>query len=376
MHRWISFDRVFDGSEIHTNAAVDIYHGAIADLAVSSGVNVERHVNGLLTPGFVDLQVNGGGGVLFNSSPTRKGIQAITDAHRSFGTTALVPTVISDTPDVLERAADAVIAARNDRGVIGIHIEGPHISIERRGTHAAEFIRPLDNSTIEVVQRLRNANVKVMITLAPEAAKTEQITQLVAMKAVVSIGHTNATAELVNNFFSAGASCATHLFNAMSPMTSREPGAVGAVINSHCFAGIICDGHHVADEMIGMAIRAKPTADKIFLVSDAMATVGGADSFELYGKIIKVQEGRLLNVEGNLAGAHITQAQGVQRLVACTGTALVDALKMATSIPAACIGVRQLGNLVGRALDDVIVLDNDLNVQGSLELVASSTSLR
>ncbi len=376
MHRWISFDRVFDGSEIHTNAAVDIYHGAIADLAVSSGVNVERHVNGLLTPGFVDLQVNGGGGVLFNSSPTRKGIQAITDAHRSFGTTALVPTVISDTPDVLERAADAVIAARNDRGVIGIHIEGPHISIERCGTHAAEFIRPLDNSTIEVVQRLRNANVKVMITLAPEAAKTEQITQLVAMKAVVSIGHTNATAELVNNFFSAGASCATHLFNAMSPMTSREPGAVGAVINSDCFAGIICDGHHVADEMIGMAIRAKPTADKIFLVSDAMATVGGADSFELYGKIIKVQEGRLLNVEGNLAGAHITQAQGVQRLVACTGTALVDALKMATSIPAACIGVRQLGNLVGRALDDVIVLDNDLNVQGSLELVASSTSLR
>ena len=122
MHRWISFDRIFDGYEIHTNAAVDIEGGSIADLAVSSNVKVQGHINGLLTPGFVDLQVNGGGGVLFNTTPTLQGIQAIADADRSFGTTSLMPTVISDSPDVLEQAADAAVAARNDRGVIGIHI--------------------------------------------------------------------------------------------------------------------------------------------------------------------------------------------------------------------------------------------------------------
>ena len=367
----ISFDRIFDGYEIHVNASVDVSSGSIVDLSSNTKTKADHHFPGLLTPGFVDLQVNGGGGVLLNTTPSRDGIQVITEAHRTFGTTALMPTVITDHPDVMDKAAEAAIASRNDRSVIGLHIEGPHIAIARRGTHAAEFIRPLDDRTLNTVHRLREAGVVVKITLAPEAATSKQVAKLVRMGAIVSMGHTDATAEQIVEAFAAGASCATHLFNAMSPMTGRAPGAVGAVINSDCYAGIICDGHHLSDEMIGLAIRARPVANRMFLVSDAMTTVGGPDHFDLYGQTIKLDDGRLINTEGSLAGAHVTQAQGVERLVNKVGIELKDALRMATSTPASCIGIPQLGNLVGRTLEDVIVLNDDLTLRASLDVVCS-----
>lgn len=363
---WISVDRIFDGQDIHAPAALRIEDGRIAEIVTDNIPECKQHVSGLVSPGYVDLQVNGGGGVLLNTSPTPQGMMAIAGAHRRFGTVAVMPTVITDHTDVLVQVAAAAIEAQGQSGIIGLHIEGPHISLSRRGTHKAEYIRPLDAQTLEVVARLRQANISVMLTLAPEAATLEQIAELTDMQVIVSMGHTDASAEMITAAIDAGASCATHLYNAMSPMTGRAEGAVGAIINSDIYSGIICDGHHVADSMVGLAIRARPKQDRMFLVSDAMATVGGPESFELYGQQITLDGGRLINAEGSLAGAHVTQAQAVKRLVDYTGTSVVTALRMATSVPAACIGKPELGRLQGLALDDVIVLSNTLEVSGSV----------
>ena len=364
MDQWITPDRLFDGRELHTGKALRISDGRVVDMADAPKDAIA--VSGLLTPGFVDLQVNGGGGVQLNSTPTVDGMQTIADAHRRFGTVAVLPTVITDLPDVTDRAADAAIAAKGQRGIIGLHIEGPHIAMARRGTHSPDLVRPLDARTMNTVARLREAGVSVMTTLAPEAASLDQIEQLVKLGAVVSLGHTDATAEMMVAAFKAGANCATHLFNAKSPMVGREPGAVGAVINSTCYSGIICDGHHVADEMVGLAIRARPVPDRMFLVSDAMATVGGPAHFNLYGQDITLKDGRLINAEGSLAGAHVTQAEGVKRLVDRTGTSLTEALRMATSVPAECIGHPDIGRLDGRLAEDLILLDHDLLVTTDL----------
>ncbi|AML53288.1 N-acetylglucosamine-6-phosphate deacetylase [Falsihalocynthiibacter arcticus] len=368
MALWLQPEKLFTGHEILTHASLRVEEGVIVEIASSplpKDVNA-RPIKGLLTPGYVDLQVNGGGDVLLNQTPTREGMQTIAKAHRRFGTVAIMPTVITDGPDVMDAVAKAAVTAQGDRGIMGLHIEGPHISLERRGTHLGAFVRPMDERTLLVVARLRKAGIPVMITLAPEATKPEYISQLAALGAVVSLGHTAATAEQMAVAIKAGARCATHLFNAMSPMLGREPGAVGSVINSELYSGIICDGYHVADEMIGLAIRARPIRDRMFLVSDAMATVGGQDHFELYGKNIYLRDGMLVNSEGSLAGAHVTQAEGVKRLVERTGTPLLEALKMATSTPAACMGLPHLGQLEGRVLEDVLVLHDDLTVRGTL----------
>ena len=357
---WIAADKIFDGQAIVTGQALRIAHGRVVELAPAP--DGAQTLAGCLTPGFVDLQVNGGGGTMLNTTPTRDGIATIAAAHRQCGTVAILPTVITDTAEVLDRAADAAIAAKDDDGCLGLHIEGPHISLARRGTHHADHLRPLDARTMAVVARLREQGVAVMITLAPEAATLAQIAALHAMGAVVSIGHTDATAEEVERAIAAGATCATHLFNAMSPMTGRAPGAVGAIINSTVRSGLICDGHHVDDRMVRMALRARPAADLMFLVSDAMATVGGPDHFDLYGRKIQLQNGRLINAEGNLAGAHITQAQGVGRLVQHIGLGLGEALRMAITVPARVVGQADLAQIVGRKVTDLMVLDHDLQL--------------
>lgn len=357
---WIAPERLFDGHSIRTGQALHIVDGQVAEVG-KAPLNA-RAVKGCLTPGFVDLQVNGGGGVLLNTTPTRAGMAQIAAAHRRFGTVAIMPTVITDHPQVLEQAAAAAITAKGDEGIIGLHIEGPHIALARRGTHDAAYIRPMDGRTLDVVARLRQHGIAVMITVAPEATTNTQIAALAAMGAVVSLGHTDATAEMIEAAIAAGASCATHVFNAMSPMTSRAPGAVGAVLNARIHAGIICDGHHVDDRMIQLALRARPADDLCFVVSDAMATVGGHDHFELYGQPVHLEGGRLINAEGNLAGAHVTQAEGVARLVRQVGASLEQALRMAVSIPARVVGQQNLGAVLGRKVDDLVVLTDDLIV--------------
>lgn len=367
---WITPDLIFDGQEVSSGQAVRIVDGKVADLA--AGREDALQIKGCLTPGFVDLQVNGGGGVMLNSSPTLAGMRTIASAHRQFGTVAVMPTVITDAPEVLAAAAEAAIAARDDTGIIGIHIEGPHIAKARRGTHDVNSIRVLDDKTMQVVTRLRANDVTVLMTVAPEAASNDQIAALVAMGVIVSLGHTDASADAVESAISAGATCATHLFNAMSPMTSREPGAVGAIINSHLRSGMICDGYHVDDRMIALALRARPAEDLMFLVSDAMATVGGPDQFDLYGQPVRLVDGRLVNAEGNLAGAHITQGEGVRRLVQAIGLPLQQALRMAITTPAQVIGRDDLATLVGQRTQDVVLLSEDLSTVSPLDGVLGS----
>lgn len=362
--QWVTSDQIFDGARLR-GGAVCVLDGRVAEVAdaAPAGASVLR---GIMTPGFVDLQVNGGGGVLFNATPTVAGLGAIAAAHRQFGTVAILPTVITDAAEVLERATDAVLAAQGMAGILGLHIEGPHISPARRGTHAARHVRPMEPATIAQVRRLRQAGMPVMITLAPEAATAAQIAELAALGAVVSIGHSDATAAQTRAALATGASCFTHLFNAMSPMLNRAPGVTGAAIGSRAYAGVICDGHHVADEMIALALRARPAPDLTFVVSDAMPTVGGAESFELYGSTIRLSGGKLVNDEGSLAGAHVTMAMGVARLVSVLGLTPEAALRMAVTVPARVMGVSGLAQLVGCRAEDVVMLGPDMQMTGTL----------
>lgn len=365
---WLCPDAVFDGEALLGAMAICVAEGVAYDVRARADVPAlarQQAVQGTITPGFLDLQVNGGGDVLLNTTPTAAGMATVAAAHRRFGTVGILPTVITDVPAVLAAVAEAALAAKGNRGILGLHIEGPHIAVARRGTHAENLVRPLDDTTIAIVRRLRAAEITVMITLAPEAASHAQIAALAAMGAIVSLGHTDASADETRAALEAGAACFTHLFNAMSPMLNRTPGVVGAAINSSAYAGIICDGIHVADEMVGLAIRARPVADRMFLVSDAMPTVGGSDRFDLYGQEICLVDGRLLNGEGSLAGAHVTMAQSVARLVTVLGVDLTTALRMAVTVPARVIGRPDLAQLIGRDAADLLVLNAGLAVVGT-----------
>lgn len=330
-------DAVFEDGRMHPGAVLHLQAGQVRVLPSVPENVIPRPLAGVVSFGLIDLQVNGGGGVLFNATPTVAAIAAIVAAMRPFGTLGLLPTIITDAPEVLEAAADAVIEARGMPGVLGLHIEGPHIALAKRGTHDPRYIRPLDSRTLRVAERLRAADVPVLLTLAPEAATPAGIATLAAMGVVVSIGHSNATADQVAEALAAGARNFTHLFNAMSPMEGRAPGVVGAAILSTADVGIICDGIHVSDEMVQLAIRAHG-AGRMHLVSDAMPTVGGPDRFMLYGCEVHLQNGALVNAEGSLAGAHVTLAQSVLRLTGPVGLPLEMALAMAITNPARVIG--------------------------------------
>ncbi len=355
---WLAPDRIFDGEHLHQGMALRLENERVADLARLDPRMEARHLPGTLTPGYVDLQVNGGGGVLLNTAPTVEGMEAIAAAHRRLGTVALLPTVITDSPEVLDRTAEAALAAKGRPGIIGLHIEGPHISVARRGTHAARFIRPLDDRTMQVVRRLRDADVPVLLTLAPEATAPGQIAELARMGVVVSLGHSDAPAEQARHALLEGARTFTHLFNAMSPLTHRAPGLVGAALDSEVPVGIICDGIHVVDEVVALALRARRGSDLTYIVSDAMPTVGGPDRFRLYDMDLHVQDGRLVNPEGSLAGAHVAMAESVARLVSKVGVPAESALRMAVTVPARLIGRPDLAQLDRRPWSDLLLLDH------------------
>lgn len=361
---WLCPDRLFDGTMLHSGLALGVAGGMATRIAPPPAGPCMR-VSGTLSPGFIDLQVNGGGDVLLNAAPTAEAMQAIAAAHRRFGTTAILPTVISDTPEVLARVVGAALQAKSLPGLLGLHIEGPHLALSRRGAHRADVLRPLDATTLAHIRRLRVAGIAVMITLAPEAATSAQIASLAALGAVVSIGHSNATAEQANAALAAGARCFTHLFNAMSQMEGRRPGVTGAALTSTAHVGIICDGHHVADAMVGLAVRSRPVPDRCFLVSDAMPTVGGSDRFRLDDREVRLVAGRLQTEDGTLAGAHLTMAQAVARLITVVGIAPDIALRMATSVPARLIGAPQRAILPGQPLSDLLILDADWQVTGT-----------
>lgn len=374
---WLVPDALFDGQSLRTDVALGIAGSRSVTVTVTASLPTEapaRRLSGTLTPGFLDLQVNGGGDALLNNDQTRTALRTMALAHRRFGTVGILPTIITDAPPVLSRAVDAVIAARGEPGLLGLHIEGPHLSIARRGTHAAEHIRPFDATTLAHIRRLRSEEIFVKITVAPESVTPAQVRQITATGAVVSIGHSDATAAETRALLDAGATCFTHLFNAMSPMLHRAPGVTGACINSTAYAGIICDGIHVADEMIGLASRARPVAGRMFLVSDAMSTVGGSDHFRLYGQDVWLRNGRLVNAEGSLAGAHVTMAEGLRRLITQVGISPQTALDMAVAAPARLIDCPELATPEHRDLADILCLDADWHVSGTLADIAGQTA--
>ncbi len=352
-------DALFDGQALRSGACLRIA-GNRAFPCESAGEGPVWRLPGILSPGFIDLQVNGGGGVLFNSQPTAEGALAIARAHRTTGTTALLPTLITDAAEVMEQAVDAVVQTYGSGGIIGIHLEGPHISAARRGTHALGHVRPLDAPTLRQVDRLRSEGISVMLTLAPEACAPGQISALVDQGVVVAIGHSDATADLVRRALGEGAQCFTHLFNAMSQMQNREAGVTGAAINSQAYCSFICDGIHVAPEMLQVAIRARPVPERMILVSDAMPTVAGPDRFDLYGQTVVLRDGRLVNAEGALAGAHVTMLQSVRNTVELLGRGLDEVLRMAIANPAKLMGRKDLADVWALSVEDMILIANDL----------------
>lgn len=292
-----------------------------------------RHIPAAITPGLFDIQVNGGGGVMFNNDPTPDGVRRIADAHRCAGTRFILPTVITDQSDVMERAADAVLATVGTQGILGIHIEGPHINPTQKGTHNPDFIRSLDQHTWGQVEKLRIRKVPVLLTLAPECVPAGTIRRLDRMGVVVAAGHTAATASEFAAAVQEGLRGITHLFNGMPAMTSRAPMITGAAINSEVWCTIIADGHHVDPSMVRLAIRSRPREGRTVLMSDAMSTVGGPETFELYGETIQVQNGCLINKLGSLAGAHVTLAEAVRNSMHFADLTTTEALHMAAVAP-------------------------------------------
>lgn len=358
---WILIpEAVFDGNTLQAGAALHIAGDRIAAVGPADTLpDLPRHGTPLIAaPGYVDLQVNGGGGVQLNNDPTAAAMLAIAAAHRQTGTVAILPTLITDIPEKMQAAADAIRQVCGTGGVAGIHLEGPHLSLRRRGTHKAEFIRPLDDHTMTIATGLAHDGIPVMLTLAPEMAQPGAIRDLVAAGVVVSLGHTAADAAQTRAAIAEGAQSATHLYNAMEQMTSRIPGALGTIIDSDLTAGIIADGYHVDFAMIRLAFRARPAQGRMVLVSDAMATVHGPDAFSLYGETIRVVDGRLVNAEGALAGVHIDMAESVENLVARAGLPLDQVLAAATGVPARLMGLPDgIGRIAPGAAADLVLID-------------------
>lgn len=317
---------------------------------------------GWLLPGFIDAQVNGGGGVLFNDQPTVAGIAAIAAAHARFGTTGFLPTLISDTPDAIAVALDAVEAAIDAGvpGVIGIHIEGPFINAARKGIHPESRIRRLDAGIVDLLCRPRRA--LVMVTLAPETADPADLDRLAAHGVLLSAGHTNATYEEAMVGFAHGVRGVTHLFNAMSPFRHRAPGMVGAALDDDdVWCGLIADGEHVAAPALRLALRVKGP-ERIMLVTDAMPSVGmDSRTFQFNGRTITVKDGKCTDEDGGLAGSGRDMASVLRTMVAQTSADVATASLMASGTPAAFLGLaHERGTLAPGHRADFVVLDAEL----------------
>ena len=372
MKQAITGAKIFSGNEFFDHKALLIDGEKIIDIvndnSIQDNFKIQKLNGGILSPGFIDLQVNGGGGKLFNNSPDKKSLDEIIKAHQHFGTTSIMPTVISDSLNVLKRCTSTITnEVNNNKSLLGLHIEGPFFNVKYRGVHQKQYINTINNDYLNLFETLQG--FPVMLTLAPECISIRQLKHLKSLGFKILAGHTDASYDQLEEAIKYGLDGFTHLFNAMSQMTGRAAGTVGALINSHCHIGIICDGHHVGDDMIALAIRARPAPDLMFLVSDAMATVGGPDTFDLYGQTITLKDGKLVNADENLAGAHVSQAMGVKRLVNHVGITLEAALRMAITTPAVCIGRPDLANLVGRSVLDVIVLDNTFDASPLSQIV-------
>ncbi len=362
---------VFDGERTIRGAALLLDGERVGDIVAAAelpaGIPAEDLGGGLLAPGFLDLQVNGGGGYLVNDGPTARGLATMAAAHRRFGTTAMLPTLITDTETVTGAAIEAVAAAVGRvPGVIGLHLEGPHLAPSRRGAHRAELMRPMTEADADRLVAARERIGLLLVTVAAEQAPPALIRRLADGGVIVSLGHTDADYDTAMRAFDAGARMATHLFNAMSPLGHRAPGLVGAALDAgHVHAGIIADGHHVHPAALGVALRGKRRPGRLFLVTDAMSTVGvPGDRFDLGGRTVRRDGTRLTLEDGTLAGSGIDMAASLAWTVDTLGLPVEEALRMASAYPAEALGLKDgRGSLVPGAPADLVLLGPDLKVR-------------
>ncbi len=362
--------RIFTGEHFLDHHALLLDGGRIVDLvpeaALPTGMRSKDLGGGTLAPGFIDAQVNGGGGVLFNDARTASGAAAVAAAHAGFGTTGCLPTFITDRP---ERRREAVAAVREAiaagaPGVLGIHLEGPFLALARKGAHDPALIRPMANRDVDDL--LDSGIATVLLTLAAENASPAQIRRLAEGGVVVSIGHSDAAYEVAMAAAAAGATGVTHLFNAMSQLGHRAPGVVGAALDhGGLWGGIIADGHHVDPVALRIALRSKQGPGRLFLVSDAMPPAGApGDAFTLCGRTVTRRAGRLTFDDGTLAGADLTMDAALRFTVEHLGQPLAEALRMASLYPAQLLRLDgERGRLARGFLADLVLLGEDLRVR-------------
>ncbi len=362
--------RIFDGTGFLDGQAVVVEGERIAGLVAESELPADLPSHdlrgGTLAPGFIDAQVNGGGGVLFNDTTTTAGAAAVAEVHARFGTTGLLPTFITDTP---ERRHAAVAAVRDairvgSPGVLGLHLEGPFLSVARKGAHDPALIRPLSDADVD---DLIGTGIRtLLLTVAAENASPEQIRRLTEGGVIVSIGHSDASYEVASAAADAGARCVTHLFNAMSPLGHRAPGVVGAALDHPgLWGGLIADGHHVHPAALRAVLRAKRGPGRLFLVSDAMPPAGSpGDRFTLSGREVMRHGGALTFDDGTLAGADLTLDAAVRFSVRHLDQPLGEALRMASLYPAQMLRLDDTrGRLAPGFHADMVLLGDDLQVR-------------
>ena len=359
-------DYLFDGNQILKQVPLTVEEGRVVSLDFVPNVSVTR-LEGMIVPGYIDVQVNGGGGMLFNDNPSAEIINHIFMAHAVFGTTGFLPTLITDDMDKMQQAADAISTARqkNAAAILGVHFEGPHLSVRKKGVHRADYIRHISDREMEIYTR-KDIGI-CHITIAPENVAPEVIENLTAQGVIISLGHSDASFEITQRALKAGARGFTHLFNAMSALEGRAPGMVGAaLLCDESWCGIIVDGYHLHDMTAKIAIKAKGK-DKMMLVTDAMSPVGTSDEeFELMGQKVTHKAGKLTVASGRLAGSALDMASAVRNVVKNLGLPPEDAFQMASSVPANFLKLEdELGQLKSGKKANFILLNEALEVQAS-----------
>ncbi len=360
----LSPTRVFTGTETIEGATVHVREGKIVDVVRSGPPGVK--LDGTLAPGLIDVQVNGGGGVLFNDAPSVGTLRTMTAAHAQFGVTGIMATLISDGREKIAAAIEAVAAgiAQGIPGLVGLHLEGPWLSAAKRGVHPERFLRALDTDDMKLLTQRRG--FPVMATVSPERASPRDVKTLAEAGVLVCIGHTAASAEDVEALLAAGAVGFTHLFNAMPALEGRKPGPVGVALSSRkVWAGLILDGIHVHPLSARVAFGAK-TARKLILVSDAMATVGAKDpGMSLFGQRIEVKDGALRTPAGTLAGAHLDLSVAARNALSMLGASTEEALRMTGLTPAEFLRVdHQRGRIAIGGRADMALFGPGLDVRG------------
>ena len=368
MKKAITGSKLFNGLDFIEHKALLIDGQNIAGIVneddIPTDFKVQKLDGGILSPGFIDLQVNGGGGKLFNNSPDNESLNTIISAHQYFGTTSIMPTVISDSLNILQKCTDTISnEIKNNHSLLGIHIEGPFFNVKYRGVHQKQYINTINASYLSLFEKLDK--FPVMLTLAPECISIKQLKHLKSLGFKILAGHTDASYDQLEEAIKYGLDGFTHLFNAMGQISAREPGVVGSALDfDKTSASIIVDLHHVHPSLINLSFKLKPKG-RLFFVSDSMATINhGEPSFELYDEVVSESKGRIINSEGKLAGSSITQIDAIKNAYQKCNIPLASAISMATLYPAEYLGVAEhIGQLKKGYRANLAHFDSNFHVQ-------------